>query len=46
VELLDAGGKVVASQAVDVPGLPPGGNQQFQVKGAGRGIIGWRYRVS
>ncbi len=46
VELLDAGGRVAASQAVDVPGLPPGGNQQFQVKGPGRGIIGWRYRVT
>jgi tetratricopeptide (TPR) repeat protein len=45
VELLAAGGSVVASQTVDIPSLPPGGSQQFQVKGPGRGIIGWRYRA-
>lgn len=45
VELLDARGTVVASQAVDVAALQPGGSQQFQVKGTGRGIVGWRYRA-
>ncbi|HMA40106.1 MAG TPA: tetratricopeptide repeat protein [Gemmatimonadales bacterium] len=45
VDLLDARGTAVTSQAVDVPALPPGGSQQFQVKGAGRGIVGWRYRA-
>lgn len=46
VELLDARGTAVATQAVDVPALQPGGNQQFQVRGAGRGIVGWRYRAT
>ena len=45
VELLDGRGTAVATQAVDVPALPPGGSQQFQVKGAGRSIVGWRYRA-
>ena len=46
VELLDARGTVVATQAVDVPALQPGSTQQFQVRGAGRSIVGWRYRVT
>lgn len=46
VELLDVQGTVKASQAVDIPSLPPEGTQQFQVKGSGPGIIGWRYRRS
>lgn len=46
VELLDVQGTVKASQAVDIPTLPPEGTQQFQVKGSGPGIIGWRYRRS
>jgi hypothetical protein len=46
VELLDAHGTAVASQAVDIASLPPGGSQQFQVRGVGRGILGWRYRLS
>lgn len=46
VELLDARGTVVAAQAVDVPALQPGSTQQFQVRGAGRSIVGWRYRVT
>ena len=45
VDLLDARGMAVTSQTVDVPALQPGGSQQFQVKGAGRGIVGWRYRA-
>ncbi len=46
VELLDTRGTVMATQAVDVPALQPGSNQQFQVRGAGRSIVGWRYRVT
>jgi hypothetical protein len=46
VELLDARGTVVAAQAVDVAALQPGSTQQFQVRGAGRSIVGWRYRVT
>jgi cytochrome c-type biogenesis protein CcmH/NrfG len=45
VDLLDAHGTAVASQPVEVPALPPGGSHQFQVKGVGRGIVGWRYRA-
>ncbi len=45
VDLLDARGTAFVSQAVDVPALQPGGSQQFQVKGTGRGIVGWRYRA-
>jgi tetratricopeptide (TPR) repeat protein len=46
VELLDARGTVLGSQAVDVGALPQGGSQQFQVRGSGHGIVGWRYRPS
>jgi tetratricopeptide (TPR) repeat protein len=46
VELLDARGTVAAAQAVNVPALPPASNQQFQVRGSGRTIVGWRYRVT
>ncbi|HJQ65661.1 MAG TPA: FxLYD domain-containing protein, partial [Gemmatimonadales bacterium] len=46
VELLDAKGEVRASQVVQIPGLAAGGTQQFEVKGSGAGIVGWRYRPS
>ena len=45
VELLDTQGTAVASQPVEVPALQPGGSHQFQVKGVGRNIAGWRYRA-
>jgi len=44
-ELLDATGAVVATQSADVPGLPPNGNKQFEVRASGKGIVGWRYRL-
>lgn len=44
VELLDAQGAVQASQAIEIPALPSGGTQQFEAKGSGPGIVGWRYR--
>lgn len=44
-ELLDAKGTVVVTQPADVPALPAGGNRQFEVKGTGKGIVGWRYRL-
>jgi tetratricopeptide (TPR) repeat protein len=44
VELLDAKGTVLGSQSVDIPTLAPGANQQFQARGSGAGIVGWRYR--
>jgi len=43
-ELLNAQGAVVATQSVDVPALQPGTNQQFNIKGAGQGIVAWRYK--
>jgi Flp pilus assembly protein TadD len=45
-EFLDAGGAVQGSQTVEIPVLPPGGNQEFAARSSGRGIIGWRYRPS
>ena len=44
-ELLDAKGTVVTTQTADVPALPGNGNRQFEVKGSGKGIVGWRYRL-
>ncbi len=46
VELLDAQGSVRATQTVPIPGLAGGGTHQFEVKGSGTGIVGWRYRRS
>lgn len=46
LELLDAKGTVVGAQPVEIPGLAPGGSRQFQVRGSGAGIVGWRYRRS
>jgi tetratricopeptide (TPR) repeat protein len=45
-EFLDAQGAVQGSQAVEIPALQPGGNQEFAARGSGRGIVGWRYRRS
>lgn len=44
VEFLDAGGAVVASQAVSVPALAPDARQQLTATASGKGIKGWRYR--
>jgi tetratricopeptide (TPR) repeat protein len=44
IELLDAQGTVLASEGVDIAGLPAGGTQQFETKRSGKGIVGWRYR--
>jgi hypothetical protein len=46
VELLDAQGTVRATQPVEIQALAAGGTQQFEVKGSGAGIVGWRYRRS
>ena len=43
-EFLDALGAPRATQATDIPALPPGGNQQFEIRVTGKGILGWRYR--
>jgi tetratricopeptide (TPR) repeat protein len=46
VEFLDVQGAPVGSQGVDIPALDPGGNHQFQARGSGTAIVGWRYRRS
>jgi Flp pilus assembly protein TadD len=46
LEFLDAQGTGQGSEAVEIPALQPGGNQQFQVRGSGKAIVGWRYRPS
>src|SRR5512144_2032081 len=43
-EFLDASGKVVATQTVDVPAIPAEGNHAFQTQAIGAGIIAWRYK--
>jgi tetratricopeptide (TPR) repeat protein len=43
-EFLDGSGKVVATQALDVPAIPGSGNHAFQLQAIGAGIIAWRYR--
>lgn len=43
-EFLDASGKVVATQNVDVPAIPAGENHAIQVQALGTGIVAWRYR--
>jgi tetratricopeptide (TPR) repeat protein len=44
-EFLDVKGTVVAGQVMDLTALPPSGNRQFEVKGNGNGIVGWRYHI-
>jgi len=43
-EFLSAKGGVVATEAVNVTAIPPGGNQPFELKASGAGIVAWRYR--
>ncbi len=45
-EFLDAQGAVQGTATMDIPALPPGGNQEFAARGSGKGIVGWRYRSS
>jgi tetratricopeptide (TPR) repeat protein len=45
-EFLDASGKVVATQSLDVPAIPGGGNHAFQLQAIGAGVVAWRYRKS
>lgn len=44
VDLLDPQGSTLTSGTVAIEAIAPGGNQQFQVKGEGEDIVGWRYR--
>ncbi|HEY6809032.1 MAG TPA: FxLYD domain-containing protein [Gemmatimonadales bacterium] len=45
-EFLDAKGTVIGSQTAAIASLSPGGSTQFQLHQAGKGIAGWRYRVT
>jgi tetratricopeptide (TPR) repeat protein len=42
-EFVNQKGDVVATQTVDVPAIPAGQGQPFEVKPTGAGIIAWRY---
>jgi Tfp pilus assembly protein PilF len=46
VEFLASSGQVVATATQDVPALPPRQPKEFALTVAGKGIAGWRYRVS
>jgi cytochrome c-type biogenesis protein CcmH/NrfG len=46
LDFLDATGQPVATHTQDIPVIPPRQSQEFDVKGVGRGIAGWRYRAS
>lgn len=43
VEMLDAGGAVVATAQAPVPALAEGATHQISVAGQGAGIVAWRY---
>lgn len=45
-EFLDAHGGVVNTQTAQIPPIAPQGTSQFEVKGVGKGIVGWRYKMS
>jgi tetratricopeptide (TPR) repeat protein len=44
-EFLDAKGEAVATQTVEVPAIPAGGNHPFQVQAIGTAIVAWRYKT-
>jgi hypothetical protein len=43
-EFLDAGGRVVASHAENVPAVASGENRAFDIRVSGAAIVTWRYR--
>jgi Tfp pilus assembly protein PilF len=45
-DFLDAHGAVVNTQATQVAPIAPGGTTQFEIKGTGKGIVAWRYKLS
>ena len=45
-DFLDVHGAVVGSQTTQVAPIQPGGTAQFEIKGTGKGIVAWRYKVS
>ena len=44
IELLDAGGTVVATAQAEVPALADGATHEISATGQGAGIVAWRYR--
>ena len=45
-EFLDANGNVQVTQSVEIPGLPPQGSRDIEVRVPGTALIAWRYRPS
>jgi len=43
VEFLDTTGKVLGSQAVDIPALEPGATHAVKAETRQAGVTGWRY---
>lgn len=46
VECLDTRGHVIATETRDIPSIPPQDTRQIDLRVAGKGIAGWRYRAS
>ena len=44
-DFLDAKGAVVSTQATPIAPIAPQATYQFDVKGTGKGIVAWRYRL-
>src|SRR2546425_12061748 len=45
-EFLDTAGSVQATQTADIPAIPGGTSQQFQLRVPAEGLAGWRYPPS
>jgi len=45
-EFLDANGNVQVAQSVEIPGLPPQGSRDIEVRVPGTALVAWRYRPS
>ena len=45
-DFLGPGGAVATTLPADIPALPPGGSQQFELHVKGTDLLGWRYRPS
>ena len=45
-EFLDANGNVQVTQTVEIPGLPPQGSRDIEIRVPGTALVAWRYRPS
>jgi tetratricopeptide (TPR) repeat protein len=45
-EFLDANGNVQVTQSVEIPGLPPQGSREIEIRVPGTALVAWRYRPS